>query len=593
MIAHTPGAPKFAWKQSAVFAAHENHFTDFLTQKKQMLYANLSTAHVKDADANLLALLPEPWGMKDIRKAAERIVCALDRGEKITIFGDYDVDGTTSCALLKNFFAALQHPVDIYIPERLRDGYGLNVTGVSLLAEQGTQLIITVDNGIAACEACALAKQLGIDVIITDHHDIPPVLPDSYATLNPKRFDCVFPYRMLAGVGVAFYLMIAVRSLLKEQKSERVQTLNLKSFLDFVAIGTIADMAPLNGVNHVLCKVGLEVLYQHLLSGKQPGLYCLLTLAGWDQETKITATDVGFKIGPRLNAAGRLGNAQRAVSLLLAQSDAEAQEAAEFLHEENAQRQQLEKKMTQEALEQVGQTTVPEALVLHQEDWHPGVVGLVATRVLDKYYRPTLVFGSNAGYLKGSGRSTHGFDLFSALNAVRHEFISFGGHFHAVGLSIAKEKLNWLKEYLAQKAQELIPAVDRVQPLYIDGVLPLAKLEVRFLQNLTVFEPHGIENARFKWLIGPLTVRHIKRIGKDPTHGHARVLLLQEGKELWLTAFGMADAFENHLECGVDIYVVVEAKLRLWNGRTLVDATILDFASSVHVKTFWNQYGIL
>lgn len=593
MTSHVPKAPKFAWKQSAAFIAQETHFANFLEQKKQMLYAHLNTPLAQGADANLLALLPDPWGMKDIRKASERIVLALQRSEKITIFGDYDVDGTTSCALLKNFFAALGHSVDIYIPERLRDGYGLNVTGVSLLAEQGTQLIITVDNGIAACEACALAKRLGMDVIITDHHDIPPTLPDSYATLNPKQSGCVFPYRMLAGVGVAFYLMIAVRAVLKEQGSALAQTLNLKSFLDFVAIGTIADMAPLNGVNHVLCKVGLEVLYQNLLTGKQLGLHCLLTLAGWDNQTKISATDVGFKIGPRLNAAGRLGNAQRAVALLLASSPAEANEAAHFLHEENAQRQQLEKKMTQEALDQVGQNALPDALVLHQEDWHPGVVGLVATRVLDKYYRPTLVFGSNAGYLKGSGRSTHGFDLFSALNAVRHEFISFGGHFHAVGLSIEKEKLNWLKEYLAQKAHELIPDFERVPPLYIDGVLPLAKLGVGFLQGLSVFEPHGIENARFKWLIGPLTVRHIKRIGKDPTHGHAKVLLLQDGKEVWLTAFGMADAFENCLECGADIYVVVEAKLRLWNGRTLVDATILDFASSVHVKTFWGQYGTL
>ncbi|MES2615450.1 MAG: DHH family phosphoesterase, partial [Bdellovibrionota bacterium] len=308
---HTTTA-KYVWKRKHFFASQEEKLDEYFLQKKEQLFKQLNLQNQNEENQSLLALLPDPWSLKDIRKAAQRILLAIEQKEKITIFGDYDVDGTTSCAMLKEFFSALNYAVEIYIPDRLTEGYGLNPVGVKKLSQNGTKLIITVDNGIAALNACLEAQNCHIDVIITDHHDVPAELPQAFAILNPKQIDCLFPFKMLAGVGVAFYLMIALRALLREI-SPSYNNLILKNYLDYVAIGTIADMAPLNGANHILCKIGLEVLQMNLRQGKRLGLFELLKLAGWSENTQVCAADIGFKIGPRLNAAGRLGNALRSV----------------------------------------------------------------------------------------------------------------------------------------------------------------------------------------------------------------------------------------------------------------------------------------
>jgi single-stranded-DNA-specific exonuclease len=581
---------KYTWKSREFFSQKDSNLQDyFFTKRKKLLNQDFTTLDELE-NTSLLSLLPKPDSMKDLNKAVERIMKAMESKEKITIFGDYDVDGTTSCALLHCFFEAIGYPVDITIPDRLTEGYGLNPTGLKRCVENGSKLFITVDNGIAALSACELARELGVDVIITDHHDIPPTLPKAFAILNPKQSDCSFPFKMLAGVGVAFYLVIALRAKLRECGLSH-GNLVLRDYLDFVAIGTIADMAPLNGVNHILCKVGLEVLTSHVHQGTRPGLAQLLKFAGWDGQQSITASDIGFKIGPRLNAAGRLGNALRSVDVLITQNLEKAAFFASFLNDENTQRQQLEKQFTQEALEMVTKhemsklsSHVPSAFVLHQEHWHSGVVGLVASRVLEKFYRPTIVFGTLDGKLKGSGRSTHSFNLFAALNAVRHEFISFGGHFHAVGLTLEPHKLPWLKEYLQSEAARLIAQEDLTPPLYLDGELELNCVDDQFLSQLEGLEPYGIENARTKWLVGPVQIKHIKPIGKDRSQGHAKILVLEKSKEFWLTGFGMAEKFEHLLENGVDVQLVIEAKRRFWNEREYLDLTIVDFAPIVYLE---------
>jgi single-stranded-DNA-specific exonuclease len=575
--ASMPITERFAWKLRKIFVQDEN-FENYFLQKKEKLLPFVKSENLNQ-EKSLLSHLPEPWQMKDIYKAANRIIDAISKQEKITIYGDYDVDGTTSCAMLKHFFDDLNYPVDIYIPDRLLEGYGLSSIGVEKCSQNGTKIIITVDNGISAIDGCNKAFEKEIDVIITDHHDIPPHLPNAFAILNPKQNDCLFPYKMLAGVGVAFYLMIAIRSQLRAENKNC--DINLKNYLDFVAIGTIADMAPLDGVNHILCKVGLRVLLEHIQNQKRLGLAELLKISGWKEDNQeITSSDVGFKIGPRLNAAGRLGNALRSVEVLCAKKGQEAYELAHFLHSENTDRQVLEKKYVQEAIElaKLCSSKTPHAFILHKEDWHPGVVGLVASRILEKFYRPTLVFGTLDGKLKGSGRSTHSFDLFSVLNEVRDQFISFGGHFHAVGMTLDPSKLPWLCDYLNQKAAELIPENDKIPGLHIDGILSFEDLNVDLLNKLGTLEPYGIENPRPKWLIGPAVVRHIKRIGKDLSQGHAKILLLERKREFWVTAFGMADVFEKLLASGVDVQIVVEAKRHIWNSRLTVDMTIIDFA---------------
>ena len=582
-------AKGFLWKaKKNPFFLYSDSFEaqkQYFLHKKEALFQKVDLEPLFDisSQVSLLSLLPSPWLMKDLRKAAERILKAMTNGEKITVFGDYDVDGTTSCAMLWRFFKDLGYPVDIYIPDRLLEGYGLNPFGLRKIAQKKSTLVITVDNGIAAVEACQVAQDLKIEVIITDHHDVPHHLPCAFAILNPKQPGCLFPDKMLAGVGVAFYLMIAIRAVLREQKNDAAQ-INLKCYLDYVAIGTIADMAPLRGANHILCREGLKVLNLNLQQGSRLGLVellkCTSFFAKGSSFPEVNSTDIGFKIGPRLNAAGRLGNALNSVDLLRAEDPQLAQSTAHFLHHENANRQELEKSFTQEAEELVFSfPQLPHAFVLHQEHWHPGVVGLVATRILEKFYRPVLVFGTLDGKLKGSGRSTHCFNLFQVLNDVRGEFLSFGGHFHAVGMTLEPQKLPWLQDYLNLRAQELIMAEDRRPPLYIDGFLSLKQLNVAFLKCLEDFEPYGIENPRPRWRVGPVVVKYVKRMGKDLSQNHARVLVLQNGRDFWLTAFGMASVFEESLNTGTDLHVVVEAHLNVWRGRELPAFRVIDCAS--------------
>lgn len=572
---------RYAWKLKDIFAKNSESFTEYFFQKKKFLL----NGQIAEDDGTLLRLLPDPWLLKDLKIACERIIQAIQKKEKITIFGDYDVDGTTSCAMLQQFFSEINYPVDIYIPDRLLEGYGLNSTGLKKLAAQQTKLVITVDNGISAVAACEESKLLGIDVIITDHHDIPPILPNAFAILNPKQENCYFPEKMIAGVGVAFYLLIGLRQKLKENSFKC--EINLKNYLDFVAIGTIADMAPLVGANYILCKIGLEVLLQNINLGNRLGIQELLLCAGWKLGQKVTASDIGFKIGPRLNAAGRLGNALRSVELLRTNDLSSAKEMAFHLHQENSERQLLEKQFTEEAFQLVHKmSSIPDALVLHQPHWHPGVVGLVATRVLEKFYRPVLVFGTVDGKLKGSGRSTHAFNLFAMLNAVREQFLSFGGHFHAVGLTIAPEKFEWLTEYLHLQAKMNIQVQDKTPLLKVDGLLSLNSLSLSLVEKLEELEPYGVENPRTRWLLGPVQVRHVKRMGKDISQNHAKVLFYDGGSEAWLTAFGLAEVFEQFLETGIGVQLVVEAKLTVWNGRLTTDVRVIDYAPVLSSSSF-------
>jgi single-stranded-DNA-specific exonuclease len=571
--------PRYRWRirnQEADSESTQDCAADLFFLKRQR---KLFGDKTPDPNQNLLQLLPEPQSFKDIAKATDRILRAMDCGEPITIFGDYDVDGTTSCAMLRRFFQEIGYPVDVYIPERLIEGYGLNPLGLRKIKDLGCKLVITVDNGISAVDACATANELGMDVIITDHHDLPPELPAAFAILNPKQRDCQFPFKMLAGVGVAFYLMVSLRAALKERNASRYGNINLRSYLDFVALGTIADLAPLDGVNHILCKTGLEVMLQEIRKGKRHGIAALLELTGWKSETGlIEAADVGFKLGPCLNAAGRLGTALASEEILSTEDPTRARELALFLSGENAERQRIERAIKEEAFAQIQELgSIPPALILHAEHWHPGVVGIVASRVLEKYYRPTLILGTLDGKIKGSGRSTHAFDLFAALNEVRDEFHAFGGHFHAIGLTVAADKFEWLRNYLISQATARILNEDTVQPLDIDGFLDLSAIDEIFLQRLAAFEPFGIENPRPKWMIAGAKVKLVKRIGKDLSHNHARILVGDGSGEMWLTAFQLAPQMESAFSSGMNINLVVEGKLSFYRGIKKAEFKIIDF----------------
>lgn len=403
--------------------------------------------------------LPDPGLMKGMAEAVSLLRKAITAGEPVTIFGDYDVDGITSTALLLEFLLLANADVSSHIPNRLTDGYGLNSQAIEKIFTANHSrygragLLLTVDCGISAVPEVDLAKQRGFTVIITDHHRPPEQLPDADAILNPLQPGCQFPDKHLAGVGVVFYLLIGLRRHLAEQGIwSPPEAPNLKSWLDLVALGTIADQAPLLGLNRILVKGGEEALARSL----RPGLAALkqeVNLNG----SRLSAEDIAFRIAPRLNAAGRLGDPQPALALLLATDPAEARELAVLLDETNRQRKQLENQVILEAEEQAclkvnrGMTS----LVLHGRDWHPGVLGIVASRILEKFNRPTILL-TEAGenLLKGSGRSAHDLNIFALLSTCSQYLLRYGGHDKAAGLSIKNSMLSSFVDCFEQRVRE-------------------------------------------------------------------------------------------------------------------------------------------
>lgn len=568
---------RFRWRLRAAALNDEVLYERFIEEKLSELRGIPANGILSDKE--LLSHL-SPWqSFKDIKKALGRILVAFESGERITIFGDYDVDGTTSCALLKLAFSELGKDVDIYIPDRLTEGYGLNPVGLEKIAALGGGLVITVDNGISAVSACERARELGLDVIITDHHEPPELLPNAFAILNPKQPGCDFPFKMLAGVGVAFYLLIALRAELRSKNDPRADRLNLRKFLDLVAIGTIADVAPLNGVNHILCRVGLSVMYEHLLNGQRIGISALLRLAGWKMDNGVVdATDVGFKIGPRLNAAGRLGSAMAAAELMMTIDHPRAIELAEFLHGENSARQELEKKAVEQALKMSSASTQDIcSVVLCDDGWHAGVVGLVASRIAEKLHKPTLILTRVDEKLKGSGRSIPGFDLYATLCSMKEKFLSFGGHAYAVGMSLKPEDLPWLRETFERQVRLALGNKQLAPTLEIDGVVPVELLQESLCAMLDSLEPFGAENPRPKWLIRRVRLGHSKRIGQAPDSKHARVWLSSQ-EAAPLTAFGLAPEVERFVAARVPVDLVVEGRLSRWGGRLKSELRIVDLA---------------
>ncbi len=536
---------------------------------------------VPENEQNLLRALPKPELMMGVCEGAERLVRAIENNEKIFVYADYDVDGLSAAAMVRTFFRELNFPIEIYIPDRFSEGYGLNPTGVDRIHSQGGSVIVTVDNGISAQQGCLRAQELGIDVVVTDHHDVPPELPVAMALLNPKQKDCAYPYKGLAGVGVAFQLLAALRAKLREISVQSVrdlaQKMNLRQYLDFVALGTIADMAPLDGVNHILCKTGLLVLRENIVAGRRPGVAALLELAGWKNDRPLSSDDVGFQIGPRLNAAGRLGSAYASEEILHTTDTVRARHLAQDLDAENRQRQTIERATTQAAIEKVeGMSSLPNAIVVGDPAWNPGVVGLVASRLVERYYRPTLVFGENNGKLRFSGRSTHAVDLFGVLDSVRDQFLAFGGHYYAIGLTLESERIDWLINYVNTEVGRIVSSDDRLKPLDLDAEISLESLDKTLLSSMEILEPFGVANPRPKWLVRNAEIVHVKRIGKDRSANHARILLNDGTSEAWLTAFTMAEDFESAHASQHRVDVVVDGRMQVWNGERRTELRLLD-----------------
>lgn len=489
--------------------------------------------------------LSDPFLMKDMQKAVARIHDAVDRNEKIVVYGDYDADGVTATALLYLYLEAVGADVSYYIPSRMDEGYGLHETAVDALAEKGVRLIITVDNGINSVEEAKYIKSKGLDLVITDHHQPGTQLPDAVAVVNPHRTDDTSPFKDLAGVGVAFKLAAA----LEDGDCESV----LADFADIVAIGTIADIVPLKGENRLLAVRGVEAINRTT----RPGIAALKNNAGY-ADKDFTATNVAFAIAPRINAAGRIESAVTALKLLLTEDEEEAASYAEQLDTFNATRQDTEAGIVEEAIEKIERDPAlryAKVLVVDGENWHAGVIGIVASKLVDRYGKPAMVIARDgSGEAKGSCRSIEGFSLFDALTAVSDSLVRFGGHTMAAGFTVAEDRIEEFRKRINDYADTL-PLFYPV--LRLDCRLNPACINMNLIDSLSLLEPFGAENPQPLFGLYHVTYRAGKTIGA--TGKHMRLTFEKGGNVFSAVYFGMS-AEEFPYEPGemIDLAVTVD-----------------------------------
>ena len=440
---------------------------------QEFLFGDLSSCH-------------DPFLMKDMDKGVERIKKAIEKKEKVLIYGDYDVDGVTSTALLADIFKRMGVDYETFIPNRLEDGYGLNVRAVALARERGVNVIVTVDCGINSVKEVECANSYGIDVIITDHHEVKEGLrPPAYAVIDPHQPDCGYPYTYLAGVGVAYKF---ARALMKGEENV------VDSHLDLVALGTIADIAPLSGENRILAKSGLK----SLRNTRKPGLMALMDVARVDPE-KLTCRHVGFALGPRINAMGRVGSANVALELLMCEDPQRALEISGMLDKENKNRRAIEKDILGQALKRVAEEIDLEkqkVIVLADESWHPGVIGIVSSRITEEYNKPSILIALKDGRGKGSGRSVDGFDLFKAVDAASEHLLDFGGHEQACGVRVKEENVKAFSEHINRVADDYFTEGEKKMPdLKIDLNIPFSRVGVKLINELALLMPYGPGNS--------------------------------------------------------------------------------------------------
>jgi len=452
--------------------------------------------------------LPHPHSFKDMQKATMRIVQAIQKGEKIVLIGDYDVDGVTSTALMRLFFDEIGVSLTTIIPNRFRDGYGLSSNIIPRIAD--FDLAITVDNGISAVEAAQMCKEFGIELIITDHHLLPPILPDAYAIVDQKQEDCNFPYDEICGAQIAWYLISSLKIALKYD-------VDIKSYLELVAIAVIADVMPLRHINRAIVVAGLKLINQ----SSRPALRAIKERFG---KQSISAEDIGFLIAPILNSAGRLEDASYALDFLIAKNIYEAKDALETLIEFNTKRKEIEQNITKEAIEHANHED--SVIVVYGEEWNEGVVGIVASRVANHFKKPSIILSQNGERLKGSGRSFGECNLFEITSQAKEYLLGFGGHKAAIGLGMELDNFESFKRALQINYQ----AQNYSQVHYdhaLIGELPFGLIDFRLTELLSRYEPYGQENAKPKFITSNVEVMHFDRIGKNQEH--LRLIVAKDG----------------------------------------------------------------
>ncbi|MEN6625517.1 MAG: single-stranded-DNA-specific exonuclease RecJ [Candidatus Sumerlaeia bacterium] len=533
----------------------------------------LDARGLSDPDAARLFLNPSlrqihsPYDLLGMDQAVERIGRAIRSGEKVWIWGDYDVDGITATAILMLTIQELGCPADYYIPHRVNEGYGLNPQALEQLAGEGATLIVTVDCGISAMAEARLARKLGVDLIITDHHEPGTELPDCAAVINPKQPGCNYPCKAISGSGVAFKLAHALlKSFHPDQDRAREF---LKSLLDLVTLGTVADVVPLVGENRCLVSAGLE----RMREAPRLGIARLADVARLPK-AKIDTGSIGFVLGPRLNAAGRTEHAVFAVELLLTREEKRARELAGKLDQFNENRRAIESETLAEAMKLIEPYRQDQVLVVAQDGWHHGVLGIVASRIQSIFYRPVIAISVDSDVAKGSGRSIAGFDLYDALCQCGDCLEQYGGHRMAAGLSLAPDRIDRFREAINRHAGQVLtddiltPAVD------IDTEAEPAELTPEVVEQLAVMAPHGIENPKPVVAIGGLRLVEEPRIMKEK---HLKLFLAApDGKPMAALGWNMVKRIRE-LDAGGPLRIAGTPILNTWNGRTSVEIEMKDF----------------
>ena len=501
-----------------------------------------------------------PFLMKDMDRAVDRVRLALERGELIAVYGDYDVDGITSTCLLTRFLRERGGTVLPYIPCRLEEGYGLNVEAVQSLAQQGVSLILTVDCGITAVEETELANRLGMDVVITDHHTCKDALPNAAAVVDPHRPDCPYPFKGLAGVGVALMLAMAVAG---QEKAGAV----LDQYCDLAAIGTVADVMPMEGENRAIVSLGLA----RLNPPRRVGLASLLRCVGLEDKA-ITSVSVGYTLAPRINASGRLGRAEVAVELLLTQDPARADELAMELCELNRERQGLESDIFRQCVHHLTDSPQQGAIVLAGKQWHQGVVGIVASRLAEKYACPCFMICLDQGIGKGSCRSWGGVNLFELLSSCSHLLENFGGHALAAGFTVREENIPALAQALRQTVTQNCQGEELPSVLEVDMAVQPQMLSVPAVEALDLLEPCGTGNPRPILLLQGAQVHTLSQVGRGR---HLKMRLEARGVSLDAIWFS-ADAEETGLYPGCRVDLVFYPQINEFRGRRDLQLQVVD-----------------
>ncbi|KXT76335.1 Single-stranded-DNA-specific exonuclease RecJ [Streptococcus sp. DD10] len=529
-----------------------------LPQTVAELFLERGIESVEEAQAFIdptLDSLHDPYLLHDMEKSVERIRQAIEANEQILIYGDYDADGMTSASILKETLEQLGAECLIYLPNRFTDGYGPNSSVYKYFIEQhAISLIITVDNGVSGFDAIKMAQDKGVDVIVTDHHSMPEKLPEAYAIIHPEHPESTYPFKHLAGCGVAFKLACA---LLEEVQLE---------LLDLVAIGTIADMVSLTDENRTLVKVGLAVLQ----NTQRVGLQELLSIAGIKQ-AEVNEETVGFQLAPRLNALGRLDDPNPAVDLLTGFDDEEAHELAVMIDQKNEERKEIVQSIYDEAKTMID--TEKTVQVLAREGWNSGVLGIVAGRLLEELNQPVILLNIEDGVAKGSARSVAAVDIFDVLNEYRELFISFGGHSGAAGMTLAVEQLTKLSEVLHQHIVENQLDLKQKLPLIIDEELKLAELSLDTLKNLEKLAPFGMDNKKPVFLIRNFKVVQSRTLGAG--NSHLKLKISQDGSEFEVLAFGQGHLLTEFSQVK-NLELAVNLSVNRWNGQTTLQLMLVD-----------------